>query len=214
MITVEIDQAKLAEVQQKLAYLKNGAERALARALNKTASKAKTLASREIRNQVNLSAAYVRERLYGPAAGFEYRATPNKLTAKLSARKRGILMKEFTLPGQARKGRPPAPIRVKVAAQGSTITIASAFWVSLKSGNGLSPAVSNAVLRRLGMKHSISGNLSYTVLHGPSLSQVFTGVAPEISSGLNEVLADNLYHEMGWLLQKYPPPPDDGSAEE
>ncbi|MBK8896828.1 MAG: hypothetical protein IPN66_06300 [Candidatus Competibacteraceae bacterium] len=53
----------------------------------------------------------------------------------------------------------------------------------------------------------------YTVLHGPSLSQVFTDVKDDISDGMSALLAANLQHEMEWLLNKYPPPGDDGASE-
>ncbi len=198
MITVDIDETQLAEVQERLAYLKNGAARALSRALNKTAARAKTIASSEIRKQINLSAAYVRDRLYGPSSGFEYRATVNKLTAKLSAKKRGILLREFATT-EARLGRLKTPVRVRVK-PGSPKIMPGAFWVPLKGGNGLSIAIRKG------------SNLD--VLHGPSVSQVLTTVKDDISPQLSGVLAANLQHEMGWLLQKYPPPADDGSADD
>lgn len=197
MIAVEIDQAQLETVQQQLAHIKNGAARALSRALNKTASKAKTIASREIRKQVNLSAGYVRERLYGPSSGFEFKATINKLSAKLSAKKRGVLLREFATT-EARLGRPPNPVRVRVK-PGTPKIMPGAFWVPLKGGNGLSIAIRKG------------GRLD--VLHGPSVSQVLTTVKDDISQDMSAVLAANLQHETGWLLQKYPPPGDDGSAD-
>lgn len=213
MISVDVDQVQLQEVYDRLAYLANGTNRALSRALNKTASKGKTVASRAIRQQVNLSAAYVRERLKGPANGWEFKATVNKLEARLSTPKRGVLMYPFSTNPVAAPGRPPDPIKVKVATGGRTITIQSAFWVWTKGSNRLTPAVRNAVLQRLGMTRTFDKG-EFTVLHGPSLSQVFSGVKDNISVDLSAVLAANLQHEMEWLLQKYPPPGDDGSSEE
>ena len=213
MISVDIDQAQLQEVYDRLAYLANGTNRALSRALNKTASKGKTVASRAIRQQVNLSAAYVRERLKGPANGLEFKATVNKLEARLSTPKRGVLMYQFSTNPVAAPGRPPEPVKVKVATAGRTITIQSAFWVWTKNSHKLTPAVRNEILRRLGMTRTLDKG-DFTVLHGPSLSQVFTGVKDNISVDLSAVLAANLQHEMEWRLQKYPPPGDDGSSEE
>lgn len=198
MIEIEVDSNQLETVKQLLAHIKNGAARALSRALNKTASRAKTLAGREIRKQINLSASYVRERLYGPSSGFEFRATVNRLTAKLSAKKRGILLREFATT-EARLGRPPSPVRVRVK-PGTPKIMPGAFWVPLKNGNGLSIAIRKG------------GKLD--VLHGPSVSQVLTTVKDDISQGLSQVLAANLQHETGWLLQKYPPPNDDGSSDD
>lgn len=213
MITVEVNQAQLQDVRERLFYLKNGAARALSRALNKTASKAKTLASKAIRQQVNLSATYVRERLKGPADGWAYKATVNKLEARLSAPKQGVLMYQFSTNSIAATGRPPEPVKVKVATAGRTITIKSAFWVWTKNSNKLTPAVRNEVLRKLGMTRTFDSG-DFTVLHGPSLSQVFTGVKDAIGGDMSQVLADNLQHEMEWLLHKYPPPGDDGASED
>lgn len=212
-ITVEINAAQLADVRERLAHIKNGTERAMARALNRTASKAKTAASRAVRDQVNLSAAYVRQNLKGPADGWAFKATIGRLSARLSTPKRGILLRNFVTnavpPGP---GRPPVPIRVKVKAAGATEVLSSGFYIRTKTSNAITPAVSNDVLRSLGMKQKLDSG-PYTVLHGPSLSQVFTDVKDDISDGMSALLAANLQHEMEWLLNKYPPPGDDGASE-
>lgn len=211
MISVEINRAQLQDAQERLAHIKNGASRALSRALNKTASKAKTLASRAIRDQINLSAAYVRQNLRGPANGFDYKATVNKLTAKLSASKRGILLYQFSTNSVAATGRPPEQIKVRVK-PGRAIAIPSAFWVRTKGSNKLTPAVRNSVLRQLNMTRTFDSG-SFTILHGPSLSQVFSTVKDDIGGDMSQVLVDNFAHEMEWLLTKFPPPGDDGASE-
>jgi len=48
MIEIDVDPQQLADAQQRLAHIKNGAARALMRALNKTAAKARTVASRSL----------------------------------------------------------------------------------------------------------------------------------------------------------------------
>lgn len=211
MISVDIDRAQFQDAQERLDHIKNGAARALSRALNKTVSKAKTIASRAIRDQINLSAAYVRENLRGPANGFDYKATVNKLTAKLSASKRGILLYQFSTNSVAATGRPPEQIKVRVK-PGRAIAIPSAFWVRTKGSNKLTPAVRNSVLRQLNMTRTTDSG-SFTVLHGPSLSQVFSSVKDDIGGDMSQVLTDNFAHEMEWLLTKFPPPGDDGTSE-
>lgn len=214
MISVEVDPAQLQEVRDRLEYLKNGANRALSRALNKTASKAKTEASRAIRQQVNLTAAYVRERLKGPANGWEYKATVNRLQAKVSTPRRGILLREFvTNFANARTGPPATPIRLKVKTGGSSQVLVSGFYIRTKGSAVLTPAVRNEVLRRLGMTRTLDSG-DFTVLHGPSLSQVYTDVKDSIAADMGAVLAANMHREMDWLLQKYPPPGDDGVTED
>lgn len=215
MISVEVDAAQLAEAQERLAYLRNGANRALARALNRTANKAKTLASREIRKQVRLSAADVRDRLAGPGTRFDCKATVNRLTAKISTAKRGLRLDNFLVSAPpTRAGRPATPIKVRVKPTGPAKTIASGWWVRAENSGGYLIVVRNDVLRKLGMKEKITGNLKYSALSGPSLSQVFASVKDDLAGDLETVLADNLQHEMEWLIAKYPPPGDDGSGEE
>lgn len=212
-IAVEIDQAQVESVRARLAHIKNGAERALARALNRTASKAKTAASRAIRGQINLSAAYVRENLKGPANGFAYKATAGRLEARLSTPKRGILLRNFVagaIPSSA--GKPPTPIRVKVKAAGPTEILRSGFFIRTKTSGAITPAVANDVLRRFGMKQKLDSG-PYTVLHGPSLSQVFASVKDDISGDMSALLAANFEKETEWLLNQYPPPGDDGASE-
>ncbi len=211
MISVDIDRAQFQDAQERLDHIKNGASRALSRALNKTASKAKTIASRAIRDQINLSAAYVRENLRGPANGFDYKATVNKLTARISASKRGILLYQFSTNSVAATGRPPEQIKVRVK-PGRSIAIASAFWVRTKGSNKMTPAVRNSVLRQLNMTRTTDSG-SFTVLHGPSLSQVFSSVKDDIGGDMSQTLVDNFAHEMEWLLTKFPPPGDDGASE-
>ena len=212
MISVEINRSQLQDTQKHLDHIKNGAAHALSRALNKTASKAKTIASRAIRDQINLSAAYVRENLKGPASGFAYKATVNKLTARLSASKRGVLLYQFSTNSVAATGRPPAPIRVKIKPSQSPVVIQSAFWIRTKNSNKLTPAVRNSVLRQLNMTRTTDSG-SFTVLHGPSLSQVFSSVKDDIGGDMSQTLTDNFAHEMEWLLTKFPPPGDDGASE-
>ena len=212
-LEIEIDPAQLTAAKERLAHIKNGAKRALSRALNKTAAKAKTVASRAIRDQISLSAAYVRDNLKGPSNGFAYKATINKLDARISAAKRGLLLYHFAKTGDARLGTPRSRIKLKVKSSGGAVTLASGFWIRTKGSNLLTPAVRNVILRRLGMTRQSSGTLPYTVLHGPSLSQVLDSVKGDIGTNMSAVLAANLTHEMEWLLTQYPPPGDDGSED-
>lgn len=213
MIEITVDPAQIQDIRDRMAYLANGANRAISTALNKTASKAKTVASRAIRSKVNLSAADVREKLKGPADGWEYKATINRLQAKIGTPKRGVLLRQFVTNYEtARKGRPATPIRLKVAANATAIDLISGFYVKTKTSNVLAPAVRNEILRKFGMTRTLDSG-PITVLHGPSLSQVFDSVRGDIQFDMSELLAKNLQSQMDWLLQKYPPPPGDGTED-
>lgn len=212
MIEVEVNQQQLEDAIRRLDYIKNGANRALSRALNKTASKSKTEASKAIRTQVRLTAAYVRERLKGPANGFAYKATVNKLQSKISTPTRGLRLDHFlTSLSPYRAGRPTDPIKVKVKPKGASIAMPSAFWVRAKNSGGYLIAMRNEVLRAQGLKTKLSPG-EYTVLSGPSLSQVFTTVKDDISFDMNEYLATVFEREIQYLLDTNTPPDDGVSA--
>jgi len=195
-IRIDVDRAQFEAAQERLAHIKNGAARALSRALNKTASKARTVSSTEIRKQINLTAAVVREKLT------IRKATVGVLSAGLRTEKRGLLLYHFvTNLGNAQTGRPRTKIRVQVK-PGNTVVLGGAFYVRTLNSNLLTPAI------RTG-----AGRYPIKVLHGPSVSQVFTSVKDDIAPDMNDVLAANFQHETEWLLNKYPPPPGDGSDE-
>lgn len=209
MIEIEINEAQLAAAQAQLSYIKNGTAKALSRALNKTASKAKTEASKAIRSQVRLSASYVREKMQGPANGFAYKATINRLSSRIATPRRGIRLDNFlTSLSPYRAGRPTEPVKVKVKPTGGAIKIASAFWVPAKNSGGYLIAVRNDVLRAKGMKDKLSPG-AYTVLSGPSLSQVFNSVRDDISGPMNEYLATVFDREVAYLIAQNTPA-DDG----
>lgn len=214
IVTVEFDQEQLRNVRERLDYIANGATKAMFRSLNKTANKARTVGSQEIRKQVNLSAAKVKEKLRGPSDGFAYKANSRSLVSRVSAESRGLRMDNFLVSlFPYRAGRPTGPIRVKVKPSGSAKTISDAFFVKAKNSGGYLIAVRNEILRSQGMKTSL-GRLPYTVLQGPSVSQVFNTVRNDISVRMNAYLAEKLNSETEWLIRQNPPPPGDGSDEE
>jgi len=192
-MNVEINQQQLDDVKNRLAHINNGAAIAMARALNKTAAKYKTQASKAIRKQVALKASETKTKLR------IVKATKAKLSASLQAEKRGLLFYHFvTNYGNAQKGRPKTKIRVRVKTGGSTIVMASAFYILTKNSSILTPAVN-------------TGGRKIKVLFGPSVSQVFKSVKDDMAPMSREDLAKNLQHEMEWLLIQHPPPLGDGT---
>jgi hypothetical protein len=214
IVEVEFNQDQLRDVRERLDYISNGSARAMYGALNKTANHARTVASQQIRKQIRLSAAKVREKLKGPSDGFAYKANSGSLVSRVSAESRGLRMDNFLISlFPYRAGRPTDPIRVQIKPSGAKKTIWDAFWVRAKNSGGYLIAMRNEILQAQGMKTSL-GRLPYTVLSGPSVSQVFNTVRTDISQQMNAYLAEKLTAEMTWLINKYPPPPGDGSDEE
>jgi len=215
MIEVEVNEQQLNEVRERLAYIQNGATKALYRGLNKTASRARTRFSQEIGKQVNLSSSKIKSKLDGPAQLFNNRANSNQLRAILSSKKTGTRMENFlTSLFPFRAGRPADPIVVKV--KKTPVKILSGFWVPAKNSGGYLIAVRNEVLRAQGMKSASNQNsrLPYTVLYGPGPGQMFESVTTDLGPELSEYLQKAIDAETSWLIQKNPPPAGDGTGEE
>lgn len=163
----------------------DGAAKAAMMAINTSARRARTEASRAIRQQVALPASYLNEpgRLFvGPFA------TVGRLQAVLRARQRPTMLARFGK--QATRQGKRAGIRVKVKAGGGSKRMRSAFFVRLNSGN-LGIAVRAELAGQLGLKRrgltsSIKPTGSrqkgrYIVLYGPSVDQVFRTVKDDIA---------------------------------
>lgn len=214
MPTVQVNEQQLAESRRLLAEIKDGAERALAAALNKTAAKAKTEANKAIRQQIRLSAAYVRERLKGPNDTPANKAFFTRLQAKITAPQRGLLLSHFLHEGAS--GTLGQKVRVKVKPGGSYQEIKTrpgnigpSFLVRLRNSGQIGIAQRR---RTPGPEGGI-----IDVLHGPSLSQVLTskasfgftaggqnyGAIDAIGPPMGELLARNLAWEIQRVLARY-----------
>lgn len=221
-LTVEINQVQLAEVQALLSYIKNGTSIAMARALNKTASKARTESSKAIRQQIRFTASYLNERdtegrrrLSGPSDAFEYRANKTSLVARVVARRRGTRLDRFHVSGYEpiRSGWPPAPIIVQVKQSGWRAVLQNVFWVQAKNSGGYLIAMKNAAALAAG-KTKLTGNKSYQVLHTSSVHDALENVKDQVGAALTRYLADALERETAWLISQNPPPAGDGSTED
>jgi hypothetical protein len=205
---VDVDKTQLAEAISAFEFVGGNTDEALRIAINKTAPKIRTLSSVKIREQVRLSASYVRDKLT------IRRATRSTLSASINTPKRGLLLTKFSTDATiasdgVRWIRPPlvgtSGIRVKVKPSGSTKTVspgatgAKPFYIILKDSKALGIARRNSKNRN-----------DIEVLHGPSLSQVFDDVredvTPEASAELTRQMADAMRYI---LVKKYPPEPAD-----
>lgn len=151
------------------------------RAINKSVAKTKTAVNSAIREQINLPAAYVREKLLTQLA------TSSQLSGRVYGQKRGILLSRFAanallqtsksslnrLRGRAGlsddfvsfdpipAGKKLKQISIKVKSRGSRQRF-KLFPIRLRGSNAIGLAV------RTG-----KGKRDYKVLYGPSISQVF-----------------------------------------
>lgn len=151
------------------------------RAINKSVAKTKTAVNSAIREQINLPAAYVREKLKTQSA------TPSELSGRVYGEKRGILLSRFSanallqksksLPSRLKgraglsdgsvsfdaipAGKKLKQISVKIKTHGSRQKL-KLFPIRLRGSNAIGLAV------RTG-----KGKRDYKILYGPSISQVF-----------------------------------------
>lgn len=205
---VDVDQTQVADAIALFEFVGGNTTDALRIAINKTSPKIRTLASRKIREQVRLPAAYVKGKLT------IRKATKKDLSGSINTPKRGLLLTKFsTDPTIASDGVrwirppvvPPAGIRVKVKPDGAIKTVSDGaagdkpFYIVLKTSKALGIARRNSRARK-----------DLEILHGPSLSQVFNDVRGDVTPAAQTELTAQVVDAMRYILvKKYPPEPVD-----
>ncbi len=185
----------LAEVRSALGRAGGVARKAARLAINDTARKMRTAGSKAIREQVNLKAKYVNDRL-----DVSKKATDDSLSAIISGRQRNTLLYRYGAKVLTRKAKHPerskgfpalgippgrklAGVSVKVKRGGPRKKMRGAFIV-----HGLKDSKASAVAIPMEGRYS-SGNRKFDALYGPSVQQVWTDVredlAPEAERRLN-----------------------------
>jgi hypothetical protein len=203
---VDIDRSSLNSAKSLLFGVKEQSPKVMSRALNATASKGKTLSNKEIRKQVNLSAAYVRDHMTVKRASYR------KLVASISTPSRGLLLSYYLYgvtginqdTGRATSGALfkykkgmfsiaalDQPLRVKINPNQAPKTLDPTKWFIL-------PRLKNSNLPALARRKN--GKLK---IHGPSLSQVYSDVIGEISGPLNDYLAEQMDKQIDSVLRGY-----------
>ena len=199
---VAVDEAAVADAIKAFEFVGGNSADALRIAINKCAPKIKTAASKAIRTQVRLSAAYVGDRLT------VRKASRTRLSGAISTPSRGLLLSRFstdaTISGD-KVGwiRPPlvpaGGIKIKVKPNGWAKFVPhynhnKPFFIVLNGGQNLGIAARTGTGRGL------------HVFSGPSLSQVFTGVRTDILPDAGAELTAQLLDAMRYLLVKQHPP--------
>jgi len=209
-ITYDIgfDKEQLAEATALFEFIGGNAQEAQRVAVNKTGPKIRTLASSEIRNQIRLKAGYVNKRLK-----FN-RAKKGNLTARIAAPSRGMLLSRFSTDSRIAGDKvswikpPPQPkrgIRVKVKPKGRPQIVSGGgpgttgkpFYMVIQGGRLAIAA------RKSGQG---PGGRKVDVLHGPSLSQVFTNVKDDVTPDAQAEYTKQMADAMRYLLAKRRPP--------
>lgn len=172
-ITATIDDQA---ARRKIAKLRSKTPVAIVRVINRQAVSLRLRASQKIREGLALPATYVRARL------FIHRASVGKPIARVSAKRRGLLLNRFkhkqlwqpTKDPRAKNAKKPAGIQVEIK-PGQRITVRR-WWLI----RGLRGSQTTGIAIRSGGQ----GRNAYEVLHGPSVSQAFQTVRDDLSREL------------------------------
>ena len=181
--------------KQSLEFLKRlgtVGQQAIVRATNNAGRRATTLANREIREQVNLKARYVREQLK------VRKATHQRVEFVITANKRGVLMARYPY-SETRRG-----IRVRVKKGGPPKYIQGGFLALLKAGSKrveviAAPGERDGSGRR---KRYRTGSPTIKVFYSPSVSQVFNKTRDVITPAVIRYYGDQIDKELVRALRR------------
>lgn len=189
LIDFRFDEAAIAEVEQILSDIKNGAPRALTKALNDTANHARTQIAKQGAAEINMTQARLKGELFGPGQLSTNKATFGNQVARVTARARGFRMMNFVTnytDATAPLGKPPKVIKTKVKKGGPTIEWPGAYFLELKNTGGL---------RGVFVKSEHK--------YGPSPSQIFSTLKPVLSPALAVFMAEELDREIKTVIRRF-----------
>lgn len=200
MIQYEItaDRQDIAEAVSLFEFVGGNTSDAMRIAINKAAPRVRTSASKAIRSQVRLKAAFVRDRLA------IRKATRSRLSGAIQTPSRGLLLTRYSTDTNINPDKtswilpPPLPkqgIKVKVKPSGSPKKMGREFFYMVLPG---SKAL--AIVRRREKAGPKGGKID--VAYAPSLSQVFNTVRDEVLPEASEIYQDELLKAMGFVLRK------------
>ena len=183
-IKITVDKQAIRRIESDLMHIKNGAPRAMSRAINHTLGVTRTEASKEIRKQVKLKAGYVREKLKVK------RATINSLNGAIRTPTRGTLLTRY--PHRQYKN---GDVGVQVKPTGGKKRMPGAFFIRFKNGV-------QAIAIRTQYGPGLGRSEGLKVLYGPSTSQVFTDVKDDLQAPSGNRLMQRMGYEAERLLKR------------
>lgn len=195
-MTLVIDKRDMAKARKSVSATVKALDVALMRAVNRVADSQRTAASKAIRDQVKLPAAYVNQNLK-----VTQRATRNRLEAVISGRKQPTRLARYgakALP--SRTGR-PAGVSVHVHSRGGRKKMRKGFLLPLKDSGGY------GVFVRTGPEGKRTRNArrdwsTVKHLYGPSVDQVFRGVREEARPQIRKALRSEFRRQLDYARSK------------
>lgn len=176
----------LKEVRANIDKYSKEVAKARVRALNRTISKGRTLASKEIRDEVRLTATYVRDRLK------IVQATIALQRASVVAKKRGILLSRFPHSVRIKRG-----VTVRVKKGGGGKLLKGAFRAKVRAGGSTVDVIATRIPGRYK-----NGNAKFRTFYGPSPSQVLNNTKPKLTPILEQELRIQLEKELQYAAKR------------
>lgn len=198
-MTVFVSVKGLAEAADFFEELPDIAERAAVLAINQVADRdGLAVIRRDMREQINFPKGYLER---GDRLAVVRKARKGDLTAIIRGRDRATSLARFLTPGQRPDNTSGRGLRVEVK-NGKVRNLKRAFIVKLKNGN-----MGVAVRLKPGetMENSeravrLADNVF--LLYGPSVDQVFQGVAEDRTDDLGDMIERQFYRQIDRLTNK------------
>lgn len=193
-MSVSIVATALQDVARFFEQAPDIAEQAAVLAINETVEReGLTLIKRDMRDQVNFPSGY----LEGERLRVSRKASRGNLEAVIRGRDRPTSLARFAQ-GQTPANTRGRGVRVSVK-RGSTEVLRKAFLVNLKNGNlGLAVRLKPGdKLRNSSAAQQLADNV--WLLYGPSVDQVFRGVADDRADDLTEMISSKFNRQFGRL---------------
>lgn len=184
---VEINKTQLNQFSLILNDIRLNGPKILSRTLTKAAKKGRDVAGKSISTDYNLTQKYIKSKL------FVTDATQSRLTAKITAARRGVLLTHYK-PKVLKRGGVNVFIR-----KGRKKEMPGAFATTVMAGSSRIPVIA---LPGKGGKYS-TGNRKIDVLHAPSVSQLFNQYRNQIDAQLADYLAEQTDKEIAATMRGY-----------
>lgn len=199
-MSLSIDKRQFAQARKFIQGTVRAAEKAQFRSVNRVTSKFRTAASKAIREQVRLPAAYVNKNLT-----ITQKATKENPEAMISGRKRPTRLARYGAKQLARTaraatgdklrgisaGKKQAGVSVAVSRSGGRKKMRGAFLLPLKSAGVM------GVFVRTG-----PGEKDIKHLYGPSVDQMFRGVRQDLKPKVGKELAREYRAQLNYAISK------------
>lgn len=202
--SVEPDKSQVEEALLYFEFVGGNTTKAVRIAINRSLTPVRTLSSTKIREQVRLTATYVRQRLVIK------KASNRVLTGKIETPSRGVLLSRFSTNATVAKADrwagevpqiPKQGIKVKVKPSGPIQNMgSSSFYMILPNSKRI------AIAARKDEINPKTGRQKIDVFYGPSVSQVFRDVKEDIAPQASDRYTSELLNAMNYVLKKQYPP--------